>query len=70
MNARAAFNWVRSLGSYTSVTVASKPLLEPELLKKARPMTGFFATLSAEQKKKALHYTGDEAFGNGFRRAK
>lgn len=73
MNARAALDWVwSSLGSSTGVTLQSKPLPEPELLRTpARPMTGFFSTLSAEQKKKALSYTGEEVFGNSaFKRAK
>jgi hypothetical protein len=46
------------------------PLLEPEpFCATPRPMTGFFATLTEEQKKLALEYRGNETHGDiSFRR--
>ncbi len=42
-----------------------KPLPEPEpFYATPRPMTGFFATLSDEQKKLALSYRGEETHGD------
>ena len=65
MNARAALNWVWSLTGASRVTHSSKPLAEPELLQsEARPMTGLFASLSAEQKQAALNYRGPELVGD------
>lgn len=49
---------------WTAVRLVDKSLPEPEPVNaKARPMTGFFATLTPEQKKQALSYRGDEAHG-------
>jgi hypothetical protein len=46
-------------------SLTDKPLPEPEPLNaKARPMSGFFAGLSAEQKKEALEYRGEESHGD------
>ena len=46
------------------VTLQDKPLAEPEpVFGQGRPMTGFFATLSAAQKARALAYRGDENHG-------
>jgi hypothetical protein len=46
------------------VVFHSKPLPEPEPLRPApRAMTGFLATLSAEQRKEALGYCGDDHHG-------
>lgn len=42
-----------------------KPLPAPErVYGKPRPMTGFLATLTDEQKKRALEYTGPENIGD------
>ncbi|MNT41425.1 hypothetical protein D3C72_1777850 [compost metagenome] len=42
----------------------SQPAAEPEPLRsQARPMTGFLATLSAEQREKALAYCGPDTHG-------
>lgn len=42
-----------------------KPLPDPEpFCATPRPMTGFFATLTAEQKKLALEYRGKETHGD------
>ncbi len=50
---------------WTGVQLLDKPLPEPEAVNaKSRPMTGFFAGLSAEQKKQALSYRGEEAHGD------
>ena len=47
------------------VRLTDKPLPEPEPVNaKARPMSGFFAGLSAEQKKRALEYRGEESHGD------
>ena len=72
MNARFAIDWVRSFGRGSQVTCEPKPLPEPELLKpKARPMTGLFASLSAEQKKAILGYKGLELVGDdAFKRVR
>lgn len=46
------------------VRLIDKPLPEPEPINAIpRPMTGFFAGLSAEQKKAALGYRGPEHHG-------
>jgi hypothetical protein len=61
MNALAhkLFGWT------SLVRLTDKPLPEPEPLNaKARPMSGFFAGLSAEQKKNALEYRGEESHGD------
>ena len=47
------------------VRLYSKPLPEPELLcGEARPMTSFFASLTAEQQERALSYRGEENHGD------
>ncbi|MER9391886.1 MULTISPECIES: hypothetical protein [unclassified Mesorhizobium] len=44
---------------------SAKPLPEPEAFcGKPRPMTGFLATLTDEQKKLAREYTGEETHGD------
>lgn len=54
----------KRLFGWTGVQLLEKPLPEPEPVNAtARPMTGFFAGLSAEQKKQALNYRGEEAHG-------
>lgn len=67
MHARAQrlFGWARTL-------FEDKPLPEPDPVNAtARPMTGFFASLTAEQKKQALGYRGEEKHGDSaFARAK
>jgi hypothetical protein len=53
------------LGWTTLVRLTDKPLPEPEPLNaKARPMSGFFAGLTADQKKQALEYRGEESHGD------
>ena len=48
-----------------SLWYGEKPLPEPEpFCATPRPMTGFFATLTPEQKKLALGYRGDETHGD------
>jgi hypothetical protein len=48
-----------------SLWSGGKPLPEPEpFCATPRPMTGFFATLTQEQKKLALEYRGDETHGD------
>ena len=43
---------------------STKTLAEPEVLaRKPKPMVGLFATLSEEQKARALAYRGAESFG-------
>ena len=46
------------------VWVAEKPLPEPEMACTPRPVVGFFAGLTIEQKAKALAYRGPEDFGD------
>lgn len=54
----------RKLFGRFSVRLEAKPLPEPEPVNaKARPMTGFFAGLTEEQKKKALAYRGEDSHG-------
>lgn len=49
---------------WTSVRLTDKPLHEPEPVNaRARPMNGFFAGLTADQKKQALEYRGQENHG-------
>ncbi len=69
---KAASLKARFFGHFSRVKLEAKPLAEPEAVNAVeRPMTGFFATLTAEQKKKALSYRGDEEFGSTeFLRAK
>jgi hypothetical protein len=49
---------------YACVTLQDKSPAEPECLHSARPMTGFFATLTSEQQKAALEYRGEENHGD------
>jgi hypothetical protein len=50
---------------WTGIQLVDKPLPEPEPVNaQARPMTGFFAGLSPEQKKQALEHRGEEAHGD------
>jgi len=50
---------------WTNIRLIDKPLPEPEPVNaQPRPMNGFFAGLSAEQKKQALAYRGDESHGD------
>ena len=52
-------------GWATSVRLTDKPLPEPEPINaKARPMSGFFSGLSADQKKRALEYRGEDSHGD------
>lgn len=54
----------RKLFGWTGVQFQDKPLPEPEAVNaQARPMTGLFASLTAEQKKQALEYRGEETHG-------
>lgn len=60
MNAVAA----KLAGLWHGVTLRHRDLPEPEpVYGAARPMTGFFATLSPEQQKRALSYRGQENHG-------
>jgi hypothetical protein len=61
MNALA--RWTQSWFS-SAVTLQDKPLAEPELVCVERRMTGFFAGLTADQKRRALEYTGDDHTGD------
>ena len=50
---------------WAAVQFSSLPLPEPEAINaNARPMKGFFASLSADQKKQALEYRGEENHGS------
>jgi hypothetical protein len=57
---------LKKLGEvWSRVTLSPKPLPEPEpVYSAARPVTGFFAGLTVEQKKRALAYTGDDTHGD------
>ena len=62
MNARAAFDYV---AGFVSRSKSERVLPEPEAaFGKPRPMTGFFANLNEEQKRKALDYRGEERHGS------
>ncbi len=67
MNALAqrVYGWAR-------VQFTSPQLPEPEAINaKPRKMTGFFASLSPEQKQQALTYRGEESHGSAdFRRVR
>ena len=54
------------------VTLTPKPLPEPEPVRAAaRPMTGFLALLTPEQRAAALAYCGDDSHGDAdLRRAR
>jgi hypothetical protein len=61
MNALAhkLFDWASSVRFY------DKPLPEPEPVNaNARPMRGFYAALTPEQKKRAKLYHGEESHGD------
>ena len=48
-----------------AVTLQDKPLAAPEaVFGTPRPMTGFYAGLTPEQKKLALRYDGEENHGD------
>lgn len=48
-----------------SVWLAGKPLPEPEpFCAKPREMTGFWSTLTDDQKRRALAYRGEESHGD------
>lgn len=50
---------------FDRIRLNDKPLPEPEPINAIpRPMTGFFAGLSPEQKKAALNYRGPEHHGS------
>ena len=51
-------------GLFRRGPLANKPLPEPEPLYPSRPMTSFFASLSAEQKTKLRDYRGEEGHGD------
>lgn len=52
------------LQNFRKLFVQDKPLVAPEpAYGKPRQMTGFLATLSPENQKKALEYTGPDNFG-------
>lgn len=59
-------NALKKLGAaWSRVTLSPKPLPEPEpVYSAARPITGFFAGLTAEQKARALAHTGDDSHGD------
>jgi hypothetical protein len=55
----------RFTGFFSTVTLQAKPLAEPEpVYGQPRALTGFYATLTPEQKARALAYTGDENHGD------
>jgi hypothetical protein len=55
----------RFTGMFSTVTLQAKPLAEPEpVYGQPRPFTGFFSTLTPEQKARALAYRGDENNGD------
>jgi hypothetical protein len=57
------FAWLSGLPRM--VQLQGRPTVEPEPLRpQARAMTGFLSTLSAEQRKAALAYCGDDAHGD------
>jgi hypothetical protein len=50
---------------WTAVTLQDKPLAAPEpVFGTPRPLTGFYAGLTPEQKKLVLEYDGDESHGD------
>lgn len=54
----------KKLFGWTNVRLEDKPLPEPEAINgKPRPMTGFFAGLTADQQKEALAYRGEDSHG-------
>jgi hypothetical protein len=62
------FNMVelaKKLFGWTAVRLLDKSLPEPEPVNaQPRPMNGFFAGLTAEQKEQALEYRGEESHGD------
>ena len=56
--ARLAQNFMRRMST------EDKPRPEPECLYPPRPMTGFFTTLTDNQKKAALAHRGDDSYGD------
>lgn len=61
----------KASAAFSRVFVGSKPLAKPEpSYAVPRPTTGFFATLTPDQKAKALGYRGPDNFGDpGLRKA-
>jgi hypothetical protein len=56
---------VRLTRLFSRVVLSEKPLPDPEPVNAVpRPMTGFFAGLTAEQKEAALAYRGPEDHGD------
>lgn len=50
---------------FSKVRLADKPRPEPEPVNAVeRPMTGLYSSLSADQKKRALSYRGNENHGD------
>jgi hypothetical protein len=50
---------------WSAVTLQDKPLADPEpVFGKPRPLTGFYAGLTPEQRKLVLEYDGDETHGD------
>jgi hypothetical protein len=50
---------------WSTVSLQDKPLAEPEPVFGApRPLTGFYAGLTSEQKKLVMEYNGDETHGD------
>jgi hypothetical protein len=49
---------------WPAVTLRDKPLAGPEPVYAPRPMKGFFAGLTADQKREALAYRGEEDHGD------
>lgn len=59
------FAYAKKFYQSASVRLSPKALPEPEpICAKSRPMTGFLATLTDEQKKKAKAYRGDDHHGD------
>jgi hypothetical protein len=62
---------VAKLEKLFGVSFTAKPLPEPEPMNaRPRPLTGFFASLTAEQQKAAMAYDGPEGHGEDELRAK
>jgi hypothetical protein len=58
----ALANWFKE--RFNSVTLHPKPTPEPEPVRAAaRPVTGFFALLTDDQRKAMLAYCGDDSVG-------
>ena len=55
---------LKTAGFRSLVSLTDKPQPEPERLFEERPVVGFYAALSPEQKSMALAYRGDENHGD------